>query len=291
MTLNGRGLSQPPPFLSRMTLRMPFLQERRPPHSSWASSSETPVWMHNTNATADVSPYNGISAILGQHKARAQIAMIMNGRGLSPPPPFGLRSLYTHTSYHLTWHTAPMMHRSHKLATMSSYSGCPLRLFPNEPSRIRLCRTVPRMLAYLATSWRSRQYLLLPIPESKNASTVMYATSITISGSKNAKIQPSEATWQNSLTRKCALPSCTLCPRRLAEASPHDKLWGIGPTACDPESTNASTVMCATLATTSCKKIANISSRAATWRHSHKKMRYALSLDILANAASPKLAP
>ena len=220
MTLNGRGLSHPPPFLSRMTLRMPFLQERRPPHSSWASSSETPVWMHNTNATADVSPYNGISAILGQHKACAQIAMLMNGRGLSPPPPFGLRSLYTHTSYHLTWHTAPMMHRSHKLATMSSYSGCPLRLFPNEPSQIRLCRTVPRMLAYLATTWRSRQYLLLTIPESKHASTVMYATSNTISGSKNAKIQPSEATWQNSpRTRKC----------------------------------NASTVMCATLATTSCK--------------------------------------
>ena len=77
------------------------------------------------------------------------LAMIMNGRGLSPPPPFGHRSLYSHTSYHLTWHTAPMMHRSHKLATMSSYPGCPLRLFPNgpftiygEPSRIRLCRTV-----------------------------------------------------------------------------------------------------------------------------------------------------
>ena len=209
--------------------------------------------MHSTNATADVSPYNGISAILGQHKACAQIAMIMNGRGLSPPPPFGLRSLYTHTSYHLTWDTAPMMHRSHKLATMSSYSGCPPRLFPNgpftihgEPSRIQLCRTVPRMLAYLATTWRSRQYLLLTIPESKNASTVMYATSITISGSKNAELQPSEATWQNSPTRKCARPSFTLCPRRLAEASPHDKLWGIGLTACDPESTNASTVMCAT---------------------------------------------
>ena len=154
--------------------------------------------MHNTNATADVSPHNGIPAILGQHKACAQIAMIMNRRGLSPPPPFGLRSLYTHTSYHLTWHTAPMMHRSHKLATMSSYSGCPLRLFPNEPSRIRLCRTVPRMLAYLATTWHSRQYLLLTIPESKHASTLMYATSNTISGSKNAKIQPSEAPWQNS---------------------------------------------------------------------------------------------
>ena len=124
-------------------------REEDPPHSSWASSSETPVWMHNTNATADTSPCNGISAILGQHKACAQIAMVMDERGLSPPPPFGLRSLYAHTSYHLTWHTAPMMHRSHKLATMSSYPGCPLRLFPNgpftihgEPSRIRLCRTV-----------------------------------------------------------------------------------------------------------------------------------------------------
>ena len=101
------------------------------PHSSRASSSETPVWMHNINATADVNPCNGISAILGQQKACAQIVMIMNGRGLSPPPPFGLLSLYAHTSHHLTWHTVPIMHRSHKLATMSSYSSCSLRLSPN----------------------------------------------------------------------------------------------------------------------------------------------------------------
>ena len=87
----NRGLSQPPPFPSHMTLRMPLLQEIRPPPFII-------VWMYNTNATADVSPYNGISAILGQHKACAQIAIIMNGRGLSPPLPFGLRSLYTHTS-------------------------------------------------------------------------------------------------------------------------------------------------------------------------------------------------
>ena len=78
--------------------------------------------------------------------------------------------------------------------------------------------------------------------------------------------------------------------RRIPEASPHDKLWGIGLSACDPESTNSSIVKCATLATISCEKIANISPREATLRHSHKKMRYALPLDILANAASPKLA-
>ena len=111
---------------------------------------------------------------------------------------------------------------------------------------------------------RSQPSLLQMIPQSKNASAVMNATSITISGSKNAKIQPSEATWQNSSKmRDCAWPSCTLIPRRLAEARPHDRLWGIGLSACDPESINASTVMCATLATTSCKKIANISSRPA----------------------------
>ena len=40
-----------------------------PPHSSWPSISEIAVWMHNTNATGDVRPCNGISAILSQHKA------------------------------------------------------------------------------------------------------------------------------------------------------------------------------------------------------------------------------
>ena len=139
---------------------------------------------------------------------------------------------------------------------------------------------------------RSQPSLLQTASESKNASVVKCVTLTPSSGSKNAKIQPSEATWQNSpKTRKCAWPSCTLCPHRLAEASPHDKLWGIGLSARDPESTNASTVMSATLATTSCKTIANISSREATLRHFHQNMRYALPLDILANAATPKLAP
>ena len=105
--------------------------------------------MDYINATAEVSPCNIISAILGQQKACAQIAMIMNGRGLSPPPPFQLRSLYTHTSYHLTWHKAPIIHRSHELTTISSFLAAPFAFLPKDtftihgvPSRIRLCRTV-----------------------------------------------------------------------------------------------------------------------------------------------------
>ena len=76
--------------------------------------------------------------------------------------------------------------------------------------------------------------------------------------------------------------------RRLPEASPYDKSWGIGVSACDSESTNASTIKCATLTMTCHKNIANVSSREATLQHSHKNMRYAVPLDTLASAASPE---
>ena len=39
------------------------------PHPSWASRSETPAHVPNTNAPAVLSPCNGTSAILGQHGA------------------------------------------------------------------------------------------------------------------------------------------------------------------------------------------------------------------------------
>ena len=42
-------------------------REEDPSHSSWASCSEPPASMHNTNATADLSAYNGTPATLGQH--------------------------------------------------------------------------------------------------------------------------------------------------------------------------------------------------------------------------------
>ena len=51
------------------TQRMPFLKEKKPPpHSSWARSSETPARVQN-NASADLSPCNGISESFVQHEA------------------------------------------------------------------------------------------------------------------------------------------------------------------------------------------------------------------------------
>ena len=40
-----------------------------PTHSSWASRSETPARVPDTNAPAELSPCNGTSAVLGQHGA------------------------------------------------------------------------------------------------------------------------------------------------------------------------------------------------------------------------------
>ena len=128
-------------------------------------------------------------------------------------------------------------------------------------------------------------------PESKTASAVKCVTLTTSYDNPNTKTLYYMATSQNFPNEEMHLALIKTSDRRLAEGSPHDKLWGIGPSACDPESANALTVKRATLATTSCKNIANISSREATLRHSHKKMKYALPLDVLANATSPKLAP
>ena len=45
-------------------------REGDPSHSSWASCSEPPAPVHNTNATADLSACNGTPATLGQHNDR-----------------------------------------------------------------------------------------------------------------------------------------------------------------------------------------------------------------------------
>ena len=289
----------PPHFLDAENV---FLNRKEAPtHSSWASCSEPPAHKHNTNAAADLSTCNDTSATLGQHNACPDRDDTERTRPVTTPSvplSYDLRHAFVPFEHAYAIYDASLTYVSDDVVLFwhppSVFSRWTLSPFTVDLVQYNCADSScwPRKPAYLAMIRRSQSSLLQMTPESKNVSAVMYATSITISGSKNAKIQPSEATWQNSpKTRKCARSLRTLCSRRLAEASPHDKLWGIGLSACNPESTNASTVVCATLATTSCKKIANISSREATLRHSHKNMRYALPLDILANAASPKLAP
>ena len=65
-------------------------REEYPPHSSWARGSEPPATLHNINATAELSPWNGNPASPGQPNA-CPVRVTQDGRGLSQPPPFPAR--------------------------------------------------------------------------------------------------------------------------------------------------------------------------------------------------------
>ena len=105
-------------------------REEDPPHSSWASCSEPPAPMHNTNATADVSTCNGTPATFGQHndcQDRDDTERTRPVTTPSVPPSHGLRLL----SSHLNTLTPPTTHRLHTSATMSFFSGTHLRFSHN----------------------------------------------------------------------------------------------------------------------------------------------------------------
>ena len=105
-------------------------REEDPPHSSWASCSEPPAPMHNTNATADVSTCNGTPATFGQHndcQDRDDTERTRPVTTPSVPPSHGLRLL----SSHLNTLTPPKTHRLHISATMSFFSGTHLRFSHN----------------------------------------------------------------------------------------------------------------------------------------------------------------
>ena len=276
-------------------------QRRRPPHSSWASCSEPPAPMHNTNATADLSTCNGTPTTFGQHndcqerddteRTRPDTTPSVPPSHDLRPPFFPLEHAYAAYDASLTYISDDVVRFWHPPSVLSQWTLSPFTVDVVEyncaeqfmmASKARLFRDDTALSAILASDDPREQKRL-------GRQVRHFDRELWQSECENIVFHGNLAKF--SQNEKCAWPSCTPCPHRLAEASSRDKLWGIDLSACDPESTNASTVMCATLATTSCKKIANISSREATLRHSHTNMRYALPLDILANAASPKLAP
>ena len=82
---------------------------------------------------------------------------------------------------------------------------------------------------------RSQPSLLPKTPENKNTSAVKCVTLTPSSGNPNAKTLSSMATLQNfPKTRRCTLPLSKPATAASDEASPHDNLWGIGLSACNP---------------------------------------------------------
>ena len=99
-----------------------FLNRKEdPPHSSWASCSEPPAQMHNTNATADLSACNGTSTTLGQHDGCPDYDDTERTRPVSTPSvPLSYDLLMPPTTHHL-----------HISVTISFSSGIRHRLFDN----------------------------------------------------------------------------------------------------------------------------------------------------------------
>ena len=163
--------------------------------------------MHNTNATADLSTCNGTPATFGQHNDCQDRDDTERTRPVTPPsvpPSPDLRPPFVPLEHAY----AAYGDRLHTSATMSFFSGihCAEKFMMASKAR------------YLAMIRRSQPPLLQMTPESKNASAVMYATSITISGSKNAKIQPSRGNpakfFQNEKMRPALVHTVPTPPRR-----------------------------------------------------------------------------
>ena len=107
----GTAAVIPPHFLDAENA---FLNRKEdPPHPSWASCSELPAQMHNTNATADLSACNGTSATLGQHNAYPDRDDTERTRPVTTPSvPFShdLRPLFVPLELAYTTYDASLTH-------------------------------------------------------------------------------------------------------------------------------------------------------------------------------------
>jgi len=107
----------------------------------------------------------------------AQFAIILNGRGLTPPPPFLNHVIFTLLLRHLNTHTTSMTPSLHISVTLWSLPDIHRRLFPNGHHRRTQWASLniivqnpspflPQKPAYLALTRRSQLSLPPTIVES-----------------------------------------------------------------------------------------------------------------------------
>ena len=209
----GTAAVIPPHFLDAENA---FLnREEDTPHSSWASCSEPPAPMHNTNATADLSACNGTSATLGQHNDCSDRDDTERTRPVTTPsvplsydlhPPFvPLEHAYATYDASLTYISDDVVLFCHPLSVLSQWMLSPFTVDLVEyncaeqfmmASKARLFGDDTALSAILASDDPREQKLL--------GHQVRHLT--TSYGNPNAKILYFVATLRNfPKTRRCTL--------------------------------------------------------------------------------------
>ena len=236
---NCRGNSAP------FSGRREFLskQERGPPHPSWASCSEPPAQMHNTNATADLSACNGTSATLGQHNACPDRDDTERTRPVTTPSvplSHDLRPLFAplefaYATYDASTHISDdLVLFWHPPSAFSQWTPSPFTVdfveynCPEQfimASKARLFGDDTALSAILASDDpREQKRLGRQVRHFDHDLWQTECENIVLHGNL-AKFSQNEE-MRLALTRTG--------DRRLAEASPNDNLWGVGLSTCDP---------------------------------------------------------
>ena len=223
-------------------------REEDPPHSSWTSCSEPPAPMHNTNATADVSTSNGTPATFGQHndcQNRDDTERTRPVTTPSVPPSHDLRPPFVPPEHAYATYDASLTYIRddvvlfwHPPLVFSQWTPSPFTVDLVEyncaeqfmmASKARLFGDDTALSAILASDDPREQKRI-------DRQVRHFDPKLWQSECKNVVLHRNFANF--SQTEEMYLALIQTGDRRLAEASPHDNLWGIGLSACDPRASS-----------------------------------------------------
>ena len=219
-------------------------REEDPPHSSGARCSEPPAPMHNANATADVSTLNGTSAAFGQRndcQDRDDTERTRPVTTPSVPPPHYLRPPFVPLDHAYAAYDASLTYISddvvlfwHTPSVFSQWTPSPFTVDLVEyncaeqfmmASKARLFGDDTALSAILASDDPREQKRL-----GRQVRHLDYK--LWQSECENIVLHGNLAKFSQNEEMQLALIGTG--DRRLAEASLHDNLWGIGLSARDP---------------------------------------------------------
>ena len=242
----GTAVVIPPHFLDAENA---FLNRKEdPPHSSWTSCSEPSAHMHNTNATADLRACNGTSATLGQHNACPDRDDTELARPVTTPslplshdlrPPFvPLELAYAIYDASLTYISDGVILFWHPPSDFSQWTPSPFTLDLVKykcaeqfmmASKARLFGDDTALSAILASDDPREQKRL-------GRQMCHFDHDLWQTACENIVLHGNLAKFSQNEEMRLAL--IRTGDRLLAEASPHDNLWGIGLSACDPRASS-----------------------------------------------------